>query len=153
MADLPNLISTTDLSPFATIETSKARALIEDAVAQAVVIAPCLASDDLDKVTQGAARAVLRAAILRWNEIGTGARVTHQETRGPFSHSETYDATGARRGVFWPSEIRALQTICKRGNPYVVDMLGDYAGQHAPTCARAFGANYCDCGAELGITG
>ena len=150
MADLPYLVEAADLAPFATIEQAKAEAMIAAATAQAVIAAPCLATE-LDAVQQAAAKAILVAAITRWNDAGAGGKTTVSDTVGPFSHSETLDTSGQRRGLFWPSEIRSLQAVCKRTpKPFLIDM-GGAAVTHRPTCARAFAANYCDCGAELGM--
>ncbi|WP_297110823.1 hypothetical protein [Tessaracoccus sp.] len=150
MADVPMLIMASDLTPFATIESAKAEAMIEAATAQAVLAAPCL-DGELDDVQRSAAKAILVSAIVRWAEAGTGAKVTVAETAGAFSRSETLDNSGSRRGLFWPSEIKALQKICKRRPaPFTIDMGGGRTG-HRETCARTFGALYCDCGAELGM--
>lgn len=102
-------ISTSDLEPFATIESAKAQAMIEDAVAQAVLVAPCLSDPSaLTPAQVAAVRAILRSAILRWNDSGAGA--FSQETAGPFSVS--LDTRQARRSLFWPSEIGQLEAIC-----------------------------------------
>lgn len=100
-----------DLAPFATIEAAKAQAMIDDALALAARVAPCITSADF--AHEAAARAILRGAILRWNEAGTGAM--QQQTSGPFSH--TIDTRQQRRGMFWPSEISQLQELCRDGDP------------------------------------
>lgn len=149
---LPVLIERSDLTPFADISDGQAAALIEDATAQALVAAPCLAGANLTTIQVVAARSVLRAAILRWHDAGLGARTTLQRSAGIFQESTTLDTSNARKGVFWPSEIRSLQEVCKDlSRPYTIDMSGGAAGQHALTCSRTFGALYCDCGAELGM--
>lgn len=96
-----------DLEPFASIDTNKAVAMIEDVLAMAVRVAPCIVSDDF--AYAAAARAVLRGAILRWHEAGTGALQT--QSAGPFAQS--LDNRQQRRGMFWPSEIEQLQDLCK----------------------------------------
>jgi hypothetical protein len=146
---IPDLITIDDLAPFASIADAKAAAMIEDAVTQALTVAPCLA-EPLSPVQLGAVKGVLRAAILRWDEAGAGGKTTRMRSAGVFQESETLDTTNERRGIFWPSEIRALQAICKeRPKPYGIDMGG---GRNcAPSCARAFGATYCDCGCDLGM--
>jgi hypothetical protein len=100
-----------DLVPFAEISEAKAQAMIDDALAYAALVAPCILDDDFEYAA--AAKAILRGAVLRWNEAGTGA--LQQQTAGPFG--ETYDTRQARRGMFWPSEIEALQQLCIDGNP------------------------------------
>lgn len=100
-----------DLAPFATIDAGKATAMIEDATAMAVGVAPCIA-DSTESQLRAQVKAVLRAAILRWNDAGSGAKTTKQDTTGPFSHQETYDTRTHRSGLFWPDEISTLQGLC-----------------------------------------
>jgi hypothetical protein len=100
-----------DLTPFAVIETAKAQAMIDDALALAALVAPCITDDDFAYAT--AAKAILRGAILRWNEAGSGA--LQAQTAGPFG--VTMDNRQQRRGMFWPSEIEQLQQLCIDGNP------------------------------------
>lgn len=107
---MTDLLEIDDLTPFATIDEAKAEAMIADALAMATMAAPCLAiPDDLTPQQQAAAKALLRGAVLRWNDIGSGA--VSSEAAGPFSHS--VDTRQVRRSMFWPSEITALQDICK----------------------------------------
>ena len=98
-----------DLSPFATIEEEKAQLMIDDALALAALVAPCILEDTFTHAA--AAKAILRGAILRWNESGTGASV--QQSAGPFS--QTMDTRQQRRSMFWPTEIEQLQELCKQG--------------------------------------
>lgn len=100
-----------DLAPFATIDEAKAQAMIDDALALAATVAPCILEDTFTQ--EGAARAILRGAIIRWHESGAGG-VT-QQTAGPFSQS--IDTRQVRRGMFWPSEITQLQELCRDGDP------------------------------------
>lgn len=106
-----------DLCAFAPIDPEQAEILIEQAEAMAKVIAPCLAGElSADQI--GMAKGIISTAILRWHDAGLGG-VT-QETNGP--HSVTVD-TRVRRGQFWPSEIKALQRICKpsTGKAFMID--------------------------------
>lgn len=100
-----------DLAPFATIEPAKAQAMIDDALALAARVAPCITEATFEH--DAAARAILRGAVLRWNDTGTGALT--QQGAGPFQMS--VDTRQTRRGMFWPSEIRQLQELCRDGNP------------------------------------
>ena len=148
-----------DLAPFATIDSAKAEAMIDDAESQAILTAPCIA--DLNTAPEGetegalalrmaklaAVKSILRAALLRWNDAGSGA-VT-QETVGPFGHS--IDTRQTRRGMFWPSEITDLQGICKdpnTGKAFNVDTVGPDSA-HLPWCSLNFGATYCSCGVDI----
>lgn len=98
-----------DLAPFATIDEAKASVMIDDALALAATVAPCILSDSFAQ--DAAARAIIRGAILRWNETGAGGVVT-QQSAGPMSQTVT---SGVRKGMFWPSEIRQLQRLCGTG--------------------------------------
>lgn len=105
-------ITPEDLAPFATIDEAKALAMIEDAESMAVSVAPCLEDITLPltDAQRGTVKAVLRRAVLRWNEVGTGA-VT-QQSAGPFQQS--LDTTrSAPKSLFWPSEIADLQAVCR----------------------------------------
>lgn len=107
------LIATGDLTNFAAIDGGKAQNMIDDAIAMATLSAPCLATpDSLSPIQLLQAKAILRAAILRWNEAGVGAIST--QTMGPFSVA--LDTKQPRRAMFWPSEIADLQKVCKGGS-------------------------------------
>lgn len=146
-------LNVSDLDPFATISREKAVELIADAEALAFTVAPCLVDPDVDlSAPQAAAvKAVLRSAVLRWNEAGSGAKVS--ETAGPFSI--TMDNSQTRRSLFWPSEIEQLQTVCaaatgaSTGGAFTIDTAPGVTLIHAETCSAVLGANYCDCGAVL----
>lgn len=144
----PVTITPADLAPFAEIETTKAEAMIADALARAALIAPCITSDDFEHAD--AAKAIIRGAILRWDEAGTGAITSESIAKGPFSHSQTTDTRAARRSMFWPSEIDELKGLCSAGGSgaFSIDTVG-CASQHADICALNFGATYCSCGADL----
>lgn len=139
-------ISPADLEPFATIDEVKAQAMIDDALAMARLVAPCIDTAEFEHA--GAAKAVIRGAILRWHDSGSGA--VSQRTAGPFG--ETIDTRQTRRSMFWPSEIEQLQKMCQAadsGGAWGYDALGCLLPQHADICALNFGATYCSCGAVL----
>ncbi|CQD07264.1 hypothetical protein BN970_01367 [Mycolicibacterium conceptionense] len=131
------------------IPEAKANAMIEDALAMAELVAPCIASDDLTDAKAKAAKAILRGAILRWHEAGQGG-VSQQTALG---FSQTMDTRQTRRGMFWPSEIEQLQKLCSAGEDdgkaWAYDTLGTSGVRHADICAVNFGALYCSCGAVL----
>ena len=106
---MPPLLTPADLAPFATIEPAKAQAMIDDAIALAETHAPCLADDELDPSKARAARAIIRGAILRWNEAGAGAAVTKQAG----IYGQTVDTRQPRKGMFFPSEIDQLKQLCR----------------------------------------
>lgn len=134
-----------DLAPFATIPEAKALAMIDDVLALAARVAPCILLDDF--ANAGAAKAILRSAVLRWHDAGSGAAT--QQTAGPFSVSTSV----ARTSMFWPSEITNLQGLCKAGDDnggaYAIDTLPGRSPMHVDICSLNFGALYCSCGASL----
>lgn len=140
-------IDLSDLAPFAPdLDPIKGQAMIDDALARAAVVAPCILSDEFDH--EAAAKAIIRGAILRWNEAGTGAMQSVQT--GPFG--ATTDTRQARKGMFWPSEIDELKSLCGgagKGGAFAVDTVGWTGPQHADICSLNFGATYCSCGADL----
>lgn len=137
-----------DLAPFATIEQVKAQAMIDDALALAARVAPCITSPAFEHTA--AARAILRRAILRWNDQGAGALTTESVD----DYSGTQDTRQPSKNLFWPSEIEQLQDLCRTGDEdsgaFAVDTVGgNEVQQHADICALRFGALYCSCGAVL----
>ena len=118
---MATIISTSDLEPFAEIPAAKAQAMIDDAMADASRVAPCINDTGLsaDKVAQF--KSILRGAILRWNEAGSGALQAQQA--GPFG--QTIDTRQQRKGMFWPSELNALASICSvSSTSYTVSLAG-----------------------------
>jgi hypothetical protein len=114
-------VTTSDLEPFASIDPAKAQAMIDDALALAARVAPCI--NDVDFAYPEAAKAIIRGAVLRWHEAGTGA--LQAQTAGPFGQS--VDTRQQRRGMFWPSEITDLANLCASstaaGRAYEVDTI------------------------------
>jgi hypothetical protein len=106
--------------------------MIEDAVALAARVAPCIT--DPDFAFAAAAKAVIRGAILRWNDAGSGALNTEQLE----DYSYSTDTRQPRRGLFWPSEISQLQDMCRTGGPagaFSLDTVAD--GERARGHLRA----------------
>lgn len=132
----------------------KASEMIADALAMARLVAPCLATSDLTPDQAAAAKAVIRGAIIRWDEVGEGALTQRQQTIGPAMLGESFDTRQTRRGMFWPSEIDQLQEICRlvsgeTSGAFTIDTAPAGAGAHQPWCDVAFGAAACSCGASL----
>ena len=110
-------ITVDDLTVFEPgLDAVKAQAMIDDAEALAVMVAPCIEDDTF--TAQAAVKAILRGAILRWNQAGTG--VVTQQTAGPFTQTVS---ESAHKAVFYPSEITQLQKLCKgsSGRAFEVD--------------------------------
>lgn len=141
----PVAIEPSDLEAFAVIDELKAIAMIADALGMAKMIAPCIVEPDFEY--PDAAKAVIRGAILRWNEAGTGAITTKQA--GPYQ--QVIDSNTRRNNLFWPSEIGQLEAMCRGGSTaFSIDTnSGSSAVLHADICSVNFGSQYCSCGALL----
>lgn len=143
-------IEPSDLAAFADIDPVKAAAMVDDAEAMAVLAAPCLSTPEFqaDPVKVAAVKAILRGALLRWNDAGSG--MVTQQGAGPFQ--QTIDTKQERRGMFWPSEISQLRDLCSAdgsGEAFSVDTVSADPVWHSTLCALRFGAAYCSCGADL----
>lgn len=149
------IIGLADLTPFATIDDTKAGAMISSALARAARVAPCINDSTLSADHVEAFKSILRDAILRWNDSGSGAFQQRTQTAGSFSLGETYDTRQPRRSLFWPSEVEEMQAICKehageeKSGAFSVDTAPSLSGLHADWCALNFGATYCSCGADI----
>jgi hypothetical protein len=156
-------ITPTDLVPFATIEAVKAAAMIADAESMAILAAPCLPglltaptdetpeAEALRLAKLAAVKAILRGAILRWDDVGSGAVQTTQEQNGPWGVQQTV-APQVRKSMFWPSELEQLQGICasgQKGKAYSLDTAPGGCGAHLPWCSLTLGATYCSCGVDI----
>lgn len=135
-----------DLEPFATIDPVKAQAMIDDALALAAVLAPCILTEGF--AYDAAAKAIIRGAVVRWHEAGAGA--TQSQTAGPFGM--TIDTKQQRRGMFFDNEVDQLRLLCQgagdTSGAFAVDTVSP-GTWHQDICAVNFGAGYCSCGADL----
>jgi hypothetical protein len=146
-------ITADDLTPFAEIAPAKADEMIADAVAQAVLAAPCLLDEDeVPDHLAAAVKSVLRRVVLRWNDSGSGALQSERVGDVQFTH----DTRQQPRALLWPSEIEQLQQVCtivsggSTGKAFSVDAApSGCRPRHALTCSVVLGANFCDCGAAL----
>lgn len=140
------LITPADLASFAKIDPAKAAAMIDDALGLAEVHAPCINSPEF--AHRRAAKAILRGAILRWNEAGAGAAVT----KNAGIYGQTVDTRQPRKAMFFPSEIDQLKQLCRSDDDdsgaYSIDLLPTSTIEHAEICSIYFGAG-CSCGAIL----
>ena len=118
-----------------------------------MLAAPCLKEPEFreNAPLMAAVKAVLRGAILRWNDAGSGA-VTQV---GAGSFQQTIDTRTTRRAMFWPSEIEQLRDLCNTFNniqsegAFSVDTAVAQGSIHRPWCSLHFGADYCSCGADI----
>ena len=110
-----------DFAAWDVLEQDKLAVLIEDVLAQAEIIAPCIVEDDFPYAA--AARATLREAVLRRLDAGTGTLVTRQEGTGPFTRSETID-NRQQRVILRPADVTDLQRLCAQYTGSKADRLG-----------------------------
>ena len=123
---------------------------IADAEAMAVLAAPCLGTGELSNAQAAQLKAVLRQALMRWREAGSGA--LSAQTAGPFG--QTIDTRQERRGMFWPSELDQLRSICGTASTGAASGTAStlpttLTAIHSEACSLVFGATYCSCGADL----
>lgn len=123
------ILTPADLAAFATIDEGKAREMIADVEAMAALAAPCITDPEFraDEALTGAAKAIIRQAVLRRNEAGTGA--LSQFGAGSFQGS--VDTRSPIRGLLWPSEITQLRELCAQftgtgeDQAFMVNMIPD----------------------------
>lgn len=113
-----------DLAPFITLDHAKAAALIEDAEVYAAIAAPPLAhASQLTAVQRSQVRAILRRAVLRQADAGSGA-LSH-ETAGPYSY--TLDTRRAHADAFLTDAekdaLRAVVGLRRSTQAFTVDLL------------------------------
>lgn len=128
--DTGPLLTPADLVHFATIAPAKAQEMIDDAIGTAFIHAPCLLDPSFPSEKRAAAKAILRGAVLRWNEAGSGAVVMQSS----MSYAQTVDTRQQRRVMFFSSEIDALKQLCRpdgedRGAAFAIDIFPQAAPQ------------------------
>ncbi|MFI5833209.1 hypothetical protein ACIA5A_05980 [Micromonospora sp. NPDC051300] len=145
---MAQIIQVTDL-PAGLQSAELVDAMVAGANAKASRVAPCLTSTDppptADQVAE--AKLILLGAVKRWTEAGAGA--FQQQTAGPFSvTTDTRQRSGFN---LWPSEIEALQGLCRAGttSAFTVDTAPAGGSAHSLVCSLNFGALHCSCGANL----
>lgn len=115
-----------DLAHFASIPELKAAEMIATAMASAARVAPCIRDATLSEDNAEAAKGIIREAVLRWSDAGSGAIV--QTTAGPYSQSVNTQVP--HRRLFWRSEIAELRRICR--DHAGLSTSGTYAVDTAP---------------------
>lgn len=119
---MSTFITPADLAPFATIPQAKATAMIADAEAKALLAAPGLADADLTPEQMAQVKAILRDAILRWNDRGSGALT--QTSIGQVAISA--DTRNHARSLFTDDELDLLRSITASGEAgggaFAIDM-------------------------------
>ena len=126
--------------------------MLGGANAKAARVAPCLTATTPaptdDQIAE--AKLVLVGAIKRWSEAGSGALASQQA--GPYSSSiDTRQRAGYN---LWPSEIKALQAICKKPDDggrlaFAVNTAPARGTAHLSWCDLMLGGTTCSCGADI----
>lgn len=131
------LLEYEDLTVFlTTLDEEQGTVIVADVLAQATIVAPCVANAQFatDAVKAAAVKAILRGAAIRWYErlqAGSGAVTMVQQTAGSFSQMRQVDTKQPSARLFWPSEIVALQELCAAFNglsdteAFMIDMTPD----------------------------
>lgn len=106
------------------IDETRAEAMIADAIALAAVDAPCILRNDFEYAD--AAKVIIKGAILRWYDQGSGA----MSSMSADVFSASYDTRNPRSATgFWKSEKKALARLCGHGaGAYTIDITnhGEY---------------------------
>ncbi|WP_060929975.1 hypothetical protein [Granulicoccus phenolivorans] len=89
-------------------------------------VAPCL-TDAPDTGKLAEAKLIMLATLERWGKAGSGGLQTQQMTAGPFANTTTVDTRTRAGWKLWPSDIKALQELCKEptgreGKAFTVDL-------------------------------
>lgn len=106
--------------------------LVEDAIAQAEIIAPGISV--LDGQPARSAAAVIRGAIVRYLETGRDGATQTQDTVGPFSQSTSYQS---HTTLFLPSEERKLAKLVAQGKhkAFMVDLTPETPQRPCGVCS------------------
>ena len=91
------------------VSDERGQILVEDVLARALGLVPEL-GDKLTDTQIAVAKAVIRKAVARWADSGSGGVTTKSQTAGPYQTSETYEARGDRP-LFYDSEIDELRSL------------------------------------------
>lgn len=148
-----DFLTSADLTEFvpAPLKTALADALIEDAEAMALIVAPCLNPiDDLTATQKAAVKAVLRQAVVRRYTAGDGTLT--MEMAGAFQYQNSINPAG---NTLWPSEIERLKLICSSSGrgAAIIDVLSAdpnaTVSAHLDWCSLVLGATFCSCGVDI----
>ena len=131
------------------LDEQQVTVLIRDGLAMARRVAPCI--DEEDFAYADAATAIIRSAVLRWAESGSGALTQESATAGPFAHTMSFDSRQTRRSLFFPSELRELQALCVQssGKAFTIDTIPVHTSRclegNPAGCTYLFGSTSSPC--------
>lgn len=143
-----------DITPLVDVDPGRLAILIDDAETSATMpkVAPALAEPDLLTAAQRAqVKTILRRAVVREAEAGTGAKT--QEVAGPYSY--TVDTRTANRTSCLTEEeedaLRSIVGISKSTQVFSLDVTPSTVSpsNHLPWCDLQFGGLICTCGVAL----
>lgn len=119
--------------------------LIRDGLAMARRVAPCIDEDDF--AYPDAAVAIIRGAVLRWAESGSGGISYEANTAGSFSHQVSFDNRQTRRSLFFPSEIKELEALCaaRSGSVFAIDTVPPPRARCVAGCTYLLGSMNSPC--------
>jgi len=107
----PVNLTVEDLQVFEpSIDEAKAAEMITTAMARAARVAPCILESEFEY--DEAAKGIIRDAILRWNQAGSGALSSEQQQAGPYNYTTSMDTRQPRRSMFWRNEVDELRQLC-----------------------------------------
>lgn len=105
------IIEVSDLEKFVPgIDPVKAEEMIKDILAWAEAVAPCITDPEFPY--GDAVKAILRNALLRWNDSGSGA-ITQW---GAGQYQQSIDTRQPRKAMLTPTDIAELQKLCRKFN-------------------------------------
>ncbi|OYO16632.1 hypothetical protein CGZ93_17890 [Enemella dayhoffiae] len=104
-----DIITIDDLS---SVPADSAQRLIDEAMARASLVAPCLLDTNLTSRQVAQFRAILISAIERWNEVGLVPVTSETKTADIFTHTLRRDGAVNGRGEFTVRELADLRSIC-----------------------------------------
>lgn len=90
--------------------------MVADALAELAGLAPCVVGAGVSSLEWARAQAVLRRALTRWKEVGSGSRSSTTHQAGPFSHTDSVDLYGSR-DIFSVREEAKLRSLCSSASP------------------------------------
>lgn len=118
------------------LDPAQAQELVTGALARAAVVAPCIVEDDFTHAA--AAKDIIRDAILRRAEAGTGA----YSKKSVGAISVELDTRSALRALFQPGDVSELQALCTRYRGTSSAPQPSFSMPDSPLCDRGYRAAF-----------
>lgn len=128
-----------------TLDADVVDILIRDGLAMARRVAPCI--DEPEFAFVDAAVAIIRGAVLRWAESGSGGISSQQQTAGPFGQTTSFDTRQTRRSLFFPSEVKELEALCSQSKrrAFAIDTIPARTRRSCVDCGYLVGSVNSPC--------